>query len=293
MAYYAVLCLYGQGRDDEAERKAKELVADEKAPRPLRADATLWLAKLAYNKSRWRDSAAYFADYAAAAPEASGAASALVWSARAAFADGDYQRAVSTIGAMAAKYPESDARAPGLIVQAEALIELARFDEAVLVLERAAAAPGVTPPDWMRAQVLRADALFAMGADNSARYVAALEAYRTVLLGENLTPSAKISLSFKIGKTLERMKRTDEAIDQYYTQVVLAYRDGRTKGVKYDDAAKADFSRAAFRLAEEFESRGRDEQALGVLRLVRQSDVPAATEASRRIERIKRKGTFL
>ena len=193
-----------------------------------------------------------------------------------------------------ARYPESEARAAGLLVQGEALIELARFDEAVLVLERAALANGATQTDRLRAQMLRADALFAMGADNTARYVAALEAYRTILLGENgLSPSQRLSLSFKIGKTLERLKRAEEAVDQYYTQVVLAYRSGREKGLRYDDTAKADFARAAFRLAEECESRGYDEQALGMLRLVSRSDVPAAAEAARRIDRIKRKGAFL
>ena len=293
MVYYEVLCLYGQGRDEEAERRARSLADDMSVPAGLRAEATLWLAKLAYNKSRWRDAAALFSDYAAVAPDSDHAPMALVWSARAAFAESDYQKAVSTIGALAAKYPDSEAKAAGFLVQGEALIELARFDEAVLVLERAALVQGVSAADRLRAQILRADALFAMGADNAARYLAALEAYRTVLLGENLTPTERITLSFKIGKALERLKRTEEAIDQYYSQVVLAYRDGRTKGLRYDDSAKADFSRAAFRLAEEYESRGRDRQAINVLKLVSRSDVPAAAEASRRIERIKRKGKFL
>lgn len=293
MAYYAVLCLYGQGRDDEAERRARSLADDTSIPSPLRAEAILWLAKLAYNKSRWREASQLFADYVSIAPDSSHAPLALVWSARAAFAEGDYQRAVSTVGTIAAKYPDSDVRAAGLLVQGEALIELARFDEAVLVLERAALAQGATAADRLRAQMLRADALFAMGADNQARYVAALEAYRTVVLGENLTPSERLSLSFKIGKVLERLKRADEAIDQYYTQVLVAYRSGRLKGTRYDDSAKADFSRAAFRLAEEYESRGRDKQAINILKLVSSSDVPAAAEALRRIERIKRKGKFL
>ena len=44
---------------------------------------------------------------------------------------------------------------------------------------------------------------------------------------------------------------------------------------------------------DEFESRGRDRQAVGVLRLVVESDVPAAEEAAKRIERISAKGRFL
>lgn len=293
MTYYIVLCLYGQGRDEEAEKKARSLVEDETVPPDTKGAAMLWLAKLAYNKSKWKESAALFSDYAELLPKSQDAAAALVWSARASFAASDYQKAIATVGTLVANYPESEANAAGLIVQGETLIELARFDEAVLILERASLSPGCTSSDRLRSQILRADALFAMGADNSERYLAALEAYRTILLGENLTPAQRLSLSFKIGKTFERLKRMDEAIDQYYTQVVLAYRDGRKKGLKYDDVARADFARAAFRLAEECESRGRDDQAVSVLKLVAKSDVPAAAEASRRINSIKSKGKFL
>ena len=92
---------------------------------------------------------------------------------------------------------------------------------------------------------------------------------------------------------MEKLKRIDDAVECYYTEVVIAYRDGRLKGLKYDDDAKAAFSRAAFRLADEYESRGRAQQAANILELVEKSDVPAAVEARRRIERIKMKGNFL
>ena len=84
---------------------------------------------------------------------------------------------------------------------------------------------------------------------------------------------------------------------QFDAGVWFAYnvfdRDGRIKGERFGDEARASFSRAAFRLADEFESRGRDRQAVGVLRLVVESDVPAAEEAAKRIGRISTKGRFL
>ena len=100
-------------------------------------------------------------------------------------------------------------------------------------------------------------------------------------------------MAFKIGRTLEKLRRREEAVDQYYTRVVLAYREGRLKGERFGDEARASCSRAAFRLADEFESRGRDFQAVHVLELVAASDVPAAAEAVKRIDRIQRKGNFL
>jgi len=74
---------------------------------------------------------------------------------------------------------------------------------------------------------------------------------------------------------------------------VLNYRQLRGQGVRMDDAAKAAFSRAAFRLADEYESRGLEKQCRQILMLVATSDVPAAAEAEKRIERNKRKGKFL
>ena len=60
--------------------------------------------------------------------------------------------------------------------------------------------------------------------------------------------------------------------------------------MRYDEETRAAFARAAFRLADELERRGRDFQAMSVLELVRESDVPASGEAAKRIARIQAKG---
>ena len=292
MDFFEVLCLYGQGLDREARDKARE-IADNGTDPSIRAEATLWLAKFAYNRRRWNDSGRLFAAYADMQPKAKEAPSALTWAARAAFAENDFKLAIQTVTKLAERYPDSPEKARGYLVQGEALIELARFDEAVLVLERTVLAEGTPAVERLRAQVLKADALFAMGADNPVRYREALDAYRAVRLGESLTPSLKVSVSFKIGLTLEKLRRHDEAIDQYYTEVVLAYREGRLKGTRFDDEARAAFVRAAFGLAEEYESRGKDFQAMHILELVVASDVPAADEAEKRIDRIQTKGKLL
>ena len=100
-------------------------------------------------------------------------------------------------------------------------------------------------------------------------------------------------VSFKIARVLEKLKRTNEAIDLYYSQVVLAYRDARLSGLRLSEAARTAFSRAALRLADEYESRGKDHQATRVLWLVMESDVPAADEAAKRIQRLSNKGKML
>lgn len=292
--YFCALCLYGLGRDNEAWDLATRLAASAEDA-VIRAEATLWLAKLSYNRGRWRQSHEMFAAYATnSVAKSAKAAAALAWSARAAFADNDFKLAVQTATMLAERYPDSPEAAEGFLIQGESLIELARFDEAVLVLERASLAEGMTAENRLRAQLMRADALFAMGADNPVRYREALDTYRAVLLGESLTPGMRLSVAFKIGRTLEKLKKTEDAINQYYTEVVLAYRNATdSERIRFDDEARAAFVRAAFRLADEYESRGRDQQAMSVLELVVRSDVPAADEARKRIERIQTKGKFL
>ena len=74
---------------------------------------------------------------------------------------------------------------------------------------------------------------------------------------------------------------------------MLAYRQGRLQGVRYDDDARAAFARAAFRLVDEYESRGQENRAMRILELVIASGVPAAKEAEKRLDRIQMRGKFL
>lgn len=281
MAFFCALCLYGQGRDDEAET-AMRLLLGESVDKGVRLDATLWLAKFLYNRREWKEAEKLFV-----------AADSLLWAARAAFADGNLNRAIQLSTEIAEKRSEAKETSQALMVQGESLIGLSRFDEAILVLDRVLVADDVRPNDRARAKMLRADALYAMGADNPSRYAAALEAYRDVQFGGDLSAGERLLLSYRIARTLEKLKRTEEAMNQYYTQVVLAYREGRLAGGHFTDEVRAVFSKSAFRLADAYENRGQDRQALDVLELVAESDVPAADEAVQRINRIRSKGRFL
>lgn len=293
MRFFEILCLYGGGDDKTAERQAEGLLSETLDAR-LRADVLLWLAKFKYNRHEWKAAGRLFREASETAQLPDGpAAEALLWAARAAFADGDYASAIQLTTRLVARFPSSPARIPALLLQGETLNGQARFDEAVLVFERIAAANDATAADRTRARLLKADALFALGADNPVRYTTALEAYRAILFGSALSPSEKLVVSFKIARVLEKLKRTDEAIDQYYTQVVLAYRRERLGHARLDDEARAAFSKAAFRLADEFEGRGKARQAVAVLDLVATSDSPAAEEARRRIRRMAEKGGVL
>lgn len=292
MGYFRVLCLYGQGFDLDAEALA-ERISVESRDEKVRTDALLWLAKSIYNRGKWKEAENLFLKYAAEAPNMEEAPYAMAWAANAALKAADYQKAINDASELISKYPSSPALAIAMETQGDALIQEARFDEAVLVLERVALIEGASAELRLRAKMLRADALFALGADNRQRYEEALNTYREIRAGSELSSSMKIVIEYKIARTLEKMKRKEEAIELYYVNVLLAYYDGLKKGIKYEEEAKASFSRAAFHMADELESSGRDGQAIKILTLVVTSDVPAAKEAEKQIERIEKKGKFL
>lgn len=301
MRFFCSLCRYGAGRDDEAYESAKALLA-ETPDSPLRADLTLWLAKFDFAK---RDYAAAFAAFEACSTNrymtTGRRLDALVRAARCAAAQSDYNKLIEVVSRVLAhpaavaattqKTADTAIVAEALLLQGEALVDQARFDEAVLVLERAA---GLSIPDEMRRRVsiLKADCLFARGADNSAYYQQAVDEYRKVQQDADTLPSTRLAVSFKLARALEKLHNLNEAADQYYTNVVMAYVDGVRNGVLFDGNARAFFARAAFNLADAYEASGSTRQAERVLRYVVEAQVPSAGEARKRISRLRKEGGF-
>lgn len=308
MEFLSALCLYGAGRDQEAYDAARALLAAV-ADSPLKCDLQFWLAKYEAGRRAWTAAIAGFETCATNRYATSTRRlEALVRAARCATALPDFPKVVELAGRVVSKAAadasakatdETPYVAEALVLQGEALKELARFDEAILVFERAGRMP-VSDALRYRAEVSRADCLFAMGANDAKCYRAALESYRALLRGEKLTPSARLGLSFKIARTYEKLRRFDEAAETYYTHVVLAYWNGvrpdagedAARRVWFDGTARAFFARAAFSLADYYEARGESRQAARVLDYLVAARVPSADEAKRRILRLKEKGGF-
>ena len=297
MRFFCALCRYGAGRDDEAYASARALL-DETPDSPLRADLLIWLGTFDLDR---RNYAAAFAAFEACATNGNASAGrqldALVRAARCMAAQSDYPKVIEIVSrimkhkaaasAAAQETPETPILAEALLLQGEALIDQARFDEAVLVLERASRMQ-VSDDVRRRATVLKADSLFARGADNSAYYRKAVDAYRSVQQDADVPPSTRLVVSFKLARTLEKMHNYNEASDQYYTNVVMAYVDGVRAGVLFDGNARAFFARAAFNLADACEASGNVRQAERILRYVVDARVPSADSARQRIARLRK-----
>lgn len=307
MGFLSALCLYGDGRDREARTLAASLVASTPES-PLRFDLRFWIAKC---DAAARDWPAAIAGFEACATNVSASGTrrveALVRAVRCAAALPDSQKVVQLVGRLMQKPEAAAARAKAtpstplvaeaLVLQGEALVELADFNAALLVFERAA---HLSAPDALlhRAALARADCLFAMGADDANRYRSALDAYRAVARDDAVSASLRLAAAFKIGRTLEKLRRFEEAADQFYVNVVMAYWDAvrpdagvdAARRVWFDGNARAFFARAAFTLADYYETRGEPRQAVQVLGYLVAARVASADEARRRIARIKEKG---
>ena len=306
MDFLSVLCLYGDGKD-EAARAAGRKLLETVAEGPLKGDLLMWLAKYDAGRREW--TAAIRGFEACAANAHVGDAQrieALVRGIRCASAMRDYPKAVELAGrvatnevavaAMKTARPESAHVAEALLVQGEALVELGRFKDAVQVLERAGRVPA--PQALLRrAGLVRADCLFAMGADDSSRYLAAFEAYRTLLQDEDLPGSLRIAAAFKAGRALEKLDRQEDAVDQFYTNVVMDYWNAvnpaspdTSRRQWFDGNARAVFARTAFILSDYYVARRQPQQAEKMLSYIVSAKVPGADEAKRRIARLREKG---
>jgi len=285
--FMMTLCLYGLGRDQEARAAAASFLLDFPES-PRLSDMMLWLGKFDFNRGRYAEARRFFLDYAARWPTSRWADAALVWAARAAFAANDFTGTIELVTRMVRAHPQSVRLPEALLVQADALMELARYDEAVLLLDQVISQAAAS--EWARLALLRkGDGLFAMGAGNSTRYREALVAYRQMLAQNSQTPSVTLQLHFKVGRCLEKLKQIDDAIDQYYAEVIIRFLNERTRGTWFDEHSSGLFVRAGFTVAELYEQKGRPEQALRVLQRVVQSGVPGADEARQRIERLRGK----
>ena len=280
MKFLCALCRFGEGREDEARHEAEKVAARTK-DEDLKRNVVRWLARLDYNAGDWAGAEKRFAECGET-----------LWAARAAAAGNEFPRAVERAAKVIGEAKDKDERLQAAILQGEALIELARYDEAALVLDRAAQTTDA-PDMERRIAVLKADALFAMGADDSARWQEALEAYRDALKLGAPGEAERLEISFKAAKSLEKLRRGDEAAKEYYENVVLAYADARAKGTWFDKDAYGIFARAAFRLADYYENRGEDFQAAQILKIVLSSSQGKADDARKRLENIRRKGRIL
>ncbi len=284
--FFLVLSLYGLGRDAEARATAEEYL--KKYPQsPRLPDVILWLGKSDFNRGNYQQARTLFTDFMTRWPENQWADAALLWAARAAFQTKDFPGATELAARLVREYPRSTRIAEARFVQAEALIEMARFNDALALLDEI----HTRYPDseWAtEAWGRKGDCLSMTGVDNPARYAQAIDAYREMIGRLASNPELRIQYQYKIGRALEKQKRLEEAVSQYYNEVVARFLTDRRSNVWYGENGRSWFLKGAYQLSDLLVKNGRREEAVAVLKRILDARVGGDDEVKTWLKRLEK-----
>lgn len=220
------------------------------------------------------------------------AATALLRAGAAASRQKEYLRATEHFVALIRKCDDRSRVAQARYSQGDALTELGKFASAILIFEELI---NKYPDSYLidSAWGRKGDCQFALGSDDTNRYVEAMTSYSMVVNSGAAAADLKLQAQYKIGRCLQKLGRNDEAFEHYYTKVVLTYLENENDGSMYRPASEVWFTRAAFDAVEYLESRKRWREAVRLLKRVADAEVPASDEATERIRKIRLKHLIL
>ncbi len=274
-------CFYLLGEDQKALDLCRQFIATYPAS-AWAPDVIFWLGEYHYNRGNYAEAERQFALLIDRHPGVPLADAALFWAGRAASERKEYLRAIEYFTRLARSYPDSPKLAEARFAQGDALSELGQFDAAILAFEEII----VKYPDsylvdlaWGR----KGDCQFTLANDAPVRYQEALLSYKTVLDSPRATRDLKAQAEYKIGRCREKMGQKAEALESYMS-VVYGYLQAAEKG---EAGSPVWFTRAAFGAAAIKEAEQKWREAVSIYRRVVDANVPAASEAQSRIQKIR------
>jgi len=286
-SYMRGFCLYQQGQVDEAVQISKVFI--EKYPdSEWTPDVIFWLAERYYNQGKYEEAEPLFLRITTDFPDHRLAARALYWAGRATAKESNYVKAIERYSEVAKTYPDSDILPQTRFAQGDALTELGEFARAILayeeILKNYPESPLVSAA-WGR----KGDCQYSLATDNPVRYEEAMNSYQTVLNRPSSSPVLKMQAEYKIGRCYEKTGSIEQAFSRYMN-VVYTFINER---VERTPNSILWFTRAAFGAAALKEKEHIWVEAVNVYDRVIGAGVPAAAEAQKRIERIKKENWLL
>ena len=273
--------LYMRGQEEESLKVCKSFV-DRYPDSEWTSGVLFWIGEYAYNHGTYSDAEAQFLKLVEKMPSDPLADQALIWAGRSAMMQKEYLRAVDTFSRLAKAYPASTRLDEARFLQGDCLSELGEFSQAILVFDNLLAKfPGSTlvGAAWGR----RGDCQFTLGVNDVKRYDEAVASYRSVARSPGITFDLELQAEYKIGRCFDKQGRRNEALEQYYTRVVVRYL--AAKGP--DLAAAVWFTKAAFAAADILVLEKNWKRAVNVLDRVVEARIPASGDARKRIEQIR------
>ena len=283
---YHVYALYGLGQDKEAVGLADAFVRRESAS-PVRATLAFWLAQYYYNALDFKESARRFADFAAKWPEDTHAPRALLWSAKADLRQSENQNALDKLAALGNNYGESEVMPEARYTQAKALCNLARFEEAVTLIDNSTT-KFPESPFTTRALILKGDAIFSLYGTAKSVYsiTNALSAYEIAGGRADATAETRLECNYKSGRCLEKGGDAETVAQYYYDNVIAPFYNLADNG-DVSPQCVSFYEKAVFASARLHEQAGTPRKALAALRRLVEYDTPERAQAEREIARIE------
>ncbi len=247
------------------------------------------LAQYFHNQENYAEAEAKFLALAETFKDHALADQALLRAGHAAAKRKEYLQAIARFVGVAKTYPESRWLAEARFGHAEALRQLGRYSEAILFYDELRTrhpASDLVPTAWMR----RGDAQFMLGVEDARRYREALQSYRAVA-GDpgayRTQPALVYEAEYKIGRCLEKLNQPDDALEQYYTKVMVRFLHEMEKGVRHDDATRRWFERASMNAVDILESRKDWRRVVAVLERSLDAGVSSGEDVRKRINKIR------
>lgn len=282
--YLRGTCYYLMARDQEAIQVWKDFIEKFKNS-PLAPRAVYDIATHLFNTGDYINAESNFYYLAKTYSTNELADDALLRAAQSAIKRKEYSRANELLVLLSTTYPTSNKLIPARLEQGNALRLSGAYPEAILVFEEIIK----KNPErkylalaWMG----KGDCQHVLGTKNKNRYNEAIESYRAVI---NVQPDIELILeaSYKIGKCLEDMGKLDEALEQYYSDVIARYLENRKKKVWMNDACNKWFTRAVFSTADICETQKEWTKAVNILEHLANAGLEASENARTRIQKIK------
>jgi TolA-binding protein len=284
--FMRAMCLYRLGHDKQALEMCEEFMKlnpnSDWAPR-----VRFWIGRFAYNTGNYKRAEKEFSEFVKQFPDDDLADSAVYRSGMTALNRKEYVHAIELFARLVKEYPQSLHVPQARFYQADAMCRLGKFSGAILVFDEVInnfPESSLVPLAWGR----KGDCLFTLGADDAERYKEAVHSYRVVTQSPQARKDSILQADYKIGRCFEKQELTDDALDQYYSKVMIPFLLEREHGNAVSESEKIWFTRAALAVSDIVTEKEDWRQLVRVLNRIVDADVAISAEAKKKIKEIER-----
>ncbi len=289
--YEKGLCFHRMGEHAGTEKSFSELLA--KYPESRWApEVVFWQGEKDFNEGAFEKSEKVFTDFVEKYPDSVLVSEALLRSGMSASGRKEYVHAIELFNKLAKDHSSSVRIPDARFAQANALCELGRFSEAILPLDEIINKypdSALVIAAWGR----KGDCHFVMGSEDKKRYEESIQCYRVVASSSKAIRSMVFQSEYKIGRSLEKMGKVNEALERYYSRVMIPFLEQKEGGEKHDESSRIWFTRASLGAASILESQKDWRRAANVLERLAGAGVPASKEAGARAKKIRAENWWL